>query len=212
MPPIPTRHDKRVQRLRSRLSDKDGARPRLRMKLLRAKERQRKTRERKRPVEVRDAQFDTEAGRLQRDLQFQQSDIAGRREATEQRYGFGNQANPFSVAAQLERDYRTRRGATLGSYARRGQLYSGALSQRQALDRRGFEQGLDVAQREYQSELGDLTRSEQEAQRGLEEGLSRAEVEAMERYLEKPPEPGTPSLKPKIKALRRRLRKRRKNR
>lgn len=119
-------------------------------------------------------EVDSEAGLGQQELN------------TKLQYGFDNSLDPFSVSANLNRQYGQRRNSTLNSYAAQGQLYSGALSNARESDRLGYDQSVDSAKKAYQSALDDISnrrtslRSQAEQQRLDAGGDAAARASAAE--------------------------------
>lgn len=214
-----TPYDQRIKKLRRRIKKRKGPNLGLQKRLIKTKRKQERHQRRTAPApSIYDTQFETEIGQGRRNLQQKQADIAGQRAATEQKYGFGaDKSNPFAVAKQLQEDYRTRQGKTLGSYARAGHLYSGALNVAKQVDRRNFEQALDRQQRAYQAELADLAREEMLARQQFGERQIAAGAESLERALQRSaeldePAPRQTNYRKRLKKVNRRIKRRRKRR
>ncbi len=218
MPPINTPYDQRIKRLKQKIDKRPGQNNALRLRLVKNQQKRHRYLQRNTPQDIPySSQFESTVGMLNRNLQQTLADIAGRRLATEQQYGFGaDQSNPFSVARTLEQNFHNQRRATLNSMARQGQLYAGSLSNARAADRMGFERQLDTAQRQYQGDLGDLAREEMLAQQAYDEDFLAADAQRLESALNQPLDPSSapqaPNFKRRIKRLQRRIRHRRKGR
>ena len=65
-------------------------------------------------------------------------------------YGIGDTTNPYSRAKLLEESYKGSRASTTNSYARQGQLYSGALQTAQQGVTSKYNKDNDAMQRAYQ--------------------------------------------------------------
>jgi len=216
MPPIETPYDERIQRLRDRINKKPGPALQARLRLAKLRKKKYNYIQQNTPEDIPfSARAETTIAQAQRNLQATQADIAGRRLAAEQQYGFGaDQSNPFSVARMLEQNYHNQRQATLNAMARQGQLYAGSLSNARAADRFNFERSLDEAQREYQAQLADLSRAELAAQLDFEQAQDEARLQALEDAINAPlpPAPKAPNFKKQIKRLQKRIRQRQRKR
>lgn len=93
------------------------------------------------------------------------------------------------MAAGLQRDYEARRRGTTNSYAAAGQLYSGATTNARNIDRRGYEQNFDTAQRNYQDTLAGIAQKQLEAQRVRDEGIAAAQAGSVADAIEERPDP-----------------------
>src|SRR5690606_5198352 len=122
MPPIDTPYDQRIKRLKQKIDKRPGPNNALRLRLVKNQQKRHRYLQRNTPQDIPySSQFESTVGMLNRNLQQKQADIAGRRLATEQQYGFGaDQSNPFSVARTLEQNFHNQRRATLNSMARQG--------------------------------------------------------------------------------------------
>jgi len=64
-------------------------------------------------------------------------------------YGFGDTSNPYSRAMMLEASYKKNQGSNTNSYAKQGQLYSGALQTAQNAATGSYNQSYDTLRRDY---------------------------------------------------------------
>lgn len=198
MPIIPTPYDDKIGALKDRLDHK-GSQPKARRKLDLLNARSYHWQQNNRPPTPTpwSAKYETEVSSLNRDLNDSQTDIAGRRLATEQRYGFNDQSNPFSEARNLEARWRTQRANTTNSYAAQGQLYSGALSRARTADETDAVRGLDSVSRNYTASIAELEADALRAQRTHDEGVTAAEAERLEAALNAPVDPSEIPTPPK---------------
>lgn len=80
--------------------------------------------------------------------------------ALEQEYGLSPayndyQSNPYSRAALLEREFQKGNRGTTGSYAARGQLYSGATQNALSANRSSLDQNKDSLEKAYEAALNE---------------------------------------------------------
>jgi hypothetical protein len=108
---------------------------------------------------------------------------------TEQSYGFTDTSNPFNRAAMLQQAYDRNRAKTQTSYAARGQLYAGSLSNARSYDEGNYLRGYDALARQYRGELGDIAAKRLAASRTLSEGTQAARAKALEEALNEPTDP-----------------------
>jgi hypothetical protein len=79
---------------------------------------------------------------------------AFQRQQLSNEYGLGGDtSNPYSRAAVLQANYKKSQASNVGSYAAKGQLYSGALQTAQNAATGSYNQGYDALQRSYQKSL-----------------------------------------------------------
>lgn len=194
MPPlVPTPFDQRIQRVQKRLKRQDDPRTRqkTRQRLQGLRGRQFFSQQRNRPPAPLpfSGAFETTVSGLEKTREQRLSDIAGRRLATQQQFGFEDQSNPFARAAMLQRQFQQQQARTLNQAARTGQLFAGSFGRARERDVFESERGLDEALREFQAELGGLSREELAAQTDFTEGLTAAQTKRLEQALKDRPTP-----------------------
>lgn len=99
--------------------------------------------------------------------------------------------SPYSRAALAKRTYQQQQSGTLNGMASQGQLYSGALQQRQAGDEFGYQQGSDALQKALVEALVGISQGERAAKTDYELGAGQAFGESLGRMGQT-----TPSLPP----------------
>ncbi len=193
--PLPSPFDRRISRLRNRLQHAHGQAPHqgLRNRLLALRARRDIYRSRHRPpspVPFSALEESTVAG-LNRNYADTQAELAAQEFGLRSQYGFdpGFQADPFSRARLLQQHYEQAQRGSVNSYAASGQLYSGALSEAQGLNRQSYLQNYDAERRAYQDALNKIAQERLAAQRTREEGISTAKARAIEDALKEPPDP-----------------------
>jgi hypothetical protein len=87
-----------------------------------------------------------------------------------QAYGWTDTSNPFSQAALLKQAYTNRQRGTTNSLAARGQLYSGAYANQQAIDTRQNDQAVDSSRRAFDQAIINIGRRRTAAQTALDTG------------------------------------------
>lgn len=176
--PYPTKYDDRIDKLQGKLKRRErlggvkgGGKPKtsnkqLKFKLVKNQTKAWQSNQKQRAANFKpwtdDPVYQDQVGGYFNTWAQGHADIAGRQEANRLQYGWDESgsaygANPFSVAAQLEHDYRTRQNKTLGSYARSGQLYAGSLSNARNIDSRNALMAQDKSMREFLAAQGEQT-------------------------------------------------------
>lgn len=79
------------------------------------------------------------------------------RSQLQNQYGIGDTSNPYSRAKLLEKSYRDSQAGNINSYARMGQLYSGALQKAQMETTSKYNQNYDAMQRDYSNAQNKIT-------------------------------------------------------
>lgn len=103
--------------------------------------------------------------------------------------------SPYSRAALAKRTYQQQQSGTLNGMAAQGQLYSGALGQRQAGDEFGYQQRSDALQKALVEALVGISQGERAAKTDYELGAGQAFGESLGRVGQT-----TPTLPPPIAA------------
>jgi hypothetical protein len=137
------------------------------------------------------AQYETTTGAAGRDFNQTNLDLAGQEQAVKQSYGFEDKTNPYSQAAQLERQYGQQRNQTNNSYAAQGQLYAGSLSNARNADSYTHDQSYDTLRRGYQGSLDQIARARIDAQNKLTDTNQQADVDRLQAAIAQTPEPAT---------------------
>lgn len=153
--------------------------------------------------------YDTTVATATDDLNQDTADIAGRRLALKQQYGIGDDSNPYSLARQLETQYKQNTTGTNNSYAASGQLYAGSLTNAQNANRSNFGQAQDSLLRQYQAADAGLTAEQLAAERRQRDTVADAEATRLEDALNTPVDPAEAAPVPEAaKALLQRLQQR----
>lgn len=138
-----------------------------------------------------DARAENDKAAAQRNYDAGMASLQTQRQAIQQSYGFDDRSNPFSQAAMLENAYKNNRNATLNSYARSGQLYSGSLSNQRYTDAQNFGRSYDELTRNYEQAL----QSNQGEQTSLalqrDQAIGDANTAALERAAQTEVDPST---------------------
>jgi len=182
MPLVPQQYDNRIKQQRQRIQRHPGDDSRLRHKLNKLKVRRYEGKQAAQPPEPMpwNAEYETTTGKLDRDYNYEQGNIAADELNTQRAYGFTDSSDPFSRARQLQENFQNANRGTLNNYAASGQLYAGSLNNARGIDRQNFEQGWDTSKKEYDSTLMSLQQRRLEAQRQRDEGKLAAEAQRLE--------------------------------
>lgn len=101
-----------------------------------------------------------------------------------QQYGFDDTSDPFSRLAVLRQSYQNRQRGTENSMAARGQLYSGANLNQQAIDTRAYDESYHGLRGGYGDALSAVARKRQAARSALDQGTIDAEADALNRAID----------------------------
>ncbi len=169
----------RIQQVKNRLQA-PGKQPHLQQELGNLKARS-YLRTQKKAVQLPfNAAADTTISGLRNTYAQTLSSLAGQESNTRQQYGFDDQTNPYSIAAQLQTDYNQRKAGTLNSYAGSGQLYSGATQNALNADQTAYLQGTDSAARNYDAALAKIQNDRVSASNALTQGTQQADAKALQ--------------------------------
>jgi hypothetical protein len=190
----PTPYDLKLQKIRQRLNSNKGNTQGLKAKLKKMKSNaptqgdQGQTGQDNPPLPW-SAQYESAISQTNNDLNFSNLSLDQQEGMTKQAYGFDDNSNPYSRAAQLQKQYQQNRNQTLNSYASQGQLYAGSMNNARNIDRSNFEQTWDTEKRDYQAKLQDIQNSRLEAARKADEARIAAEAQRLEDAIQEPPDP-----------------------
>lgn len=205
-------YSSQIDRLRSKLGHKGGPSNKdLRHKIQRLQGRQYfydQAHQAPTPIPY-DSGYDTTVATTTDDLNQQTADIAARRASLSQQYGIGDTSNPYSLARQLETQYKQNTAGTNNSYAASGQLYAGSLQNAQNTNRTNYSQSQDQLLRDYQARQAQLDQELLGDQRTARDTIQGAATKRLEGALNTPVDPSTAPAPPQAaQALLKRLRQR----
>lgn len=131
------------------------------------------------------ARYETDIGAANRRFADTSTALAAREQGVRAQYGFDPQyANdPYTRASMLRTSWLQNRRAASTSMAARGQLYSGSLTNALGYADEDYARGSDEAQRDYASQLGEITQDRTDAARGLADATAEAEARRIEAAL-----------------------------
>lgn len=113
-------------------------------------------------------------------------------------------ADPYSQMAQLKDTYEARKRGTVNSYAARGQLYAGSLTNARSYDRDVFDKGADALTKQQDEQFAALSQSDNDLRTSTGDQMLQAQQEALNRALANRPDPlTTPVAAPAKKKKRR---------
>lgn len=136
------------------------------------------------------AQYETTVNRANTDLSNTNLQLQNEETATRNNYGFDDPtANPYSQAALLQRSFNQNQNQATNSYAARGQLYSGALSNALDQGRFNMESDYNRTRGAYEGELRDIAGRRLGAAQGHDETIAQAEAQRLQDALSERPDP-----------------------
>jgi hypothetical protein len=163
----PTPFDKKIARQQARLASGQGRRPKVKRRIQRLKSSRWSWREENRPPALQpwSSRYESTVEGLGRDRDLKLALLRGRETRTRQQYGLDykptlasptDPANPFSLAAALQRNFGRQQARTQSTYASRGQLYAGSLSRAKRADRFGWEASKSALRGRYDTALAGI--------------------------------------------------------
>jgi hypothetical protein len=139
---------------------------------------------------LNDSGYNTDLAKLRQNFGDTNLALDNKQYGIRESFGFDPEfaQNPYTRANLLAKNYQQSFDRSGNSYAARGQLYSGALDRQRTTDSTAYGGQLDSARRQYNEGLSGVQASRLAARRTLEQGMSGAYQDMLDRSISNDPD------------------------